>query len=72
VRQVILTIVLIVLFMPVVLMATDVGGIGANEVPHLARRHETRSLNAQQGKIESIFLDVDGEVLTSLYLNRLD
>ena len=39
---------------------------------HLAHRNEARSLNAQQGKMESILLDVDGEVLTSLYLNRLD
>ena len=39
---------------------------------YLTRRHEVTSLNSRQGKMESILLDVDGEVLTYIYLNRLD
>ena len=53
---------------PPILFATEVD-VGA--IPHLANRHEARTLNVQQGKGEAIFLNVDGEVLTSLYLNRL-
>ena len=70
-RQICLYIVFlsIVFICPPILFATE---MDVDVSLHLAHRNQARSLNAQQGKMESILLDVDGEVLTSLYLNQLD
>jgi len=64
-----------IIFLCIVFTCTPIlfaSAVDVDEVPHLARRYEPRALNALRGKLHPTFLGVDHEVLTALFLNRLD